>query len=111
MGELTFIERLRRFIEADPDLNPTSLSLRAGLDKTAIRQMLAKSNSPRIETAEKICAAIGTTLTDFMAPDISDRNPVEKRITVITSQLSAEQQLRVLGYAEGLLHNSISSQD
>lgn len=50
-------------------LNMKQLSLKAGLGETAIRDLFqGRSGSARIETGEKIAAALGCTLRDLLAP-------------------------------------------
>ena len=102
MNGKSFTERLRDVINNDPALNPTNLALKAGLDKTSIRQMLSKGASPRVDTAEKICEALGTTLVEFMAPSVGDWTKEERRIALLLSKLTHEQQLQLLGYGEAL---------
>jgi transcriptional regulator with XRE-family HTH domain len=68
MPDRTFAERLRRIIDADPDLTVAGLAVRAGLDNSALRSLLSgKSKNPRLDTAMKVCAALGTTLEDFLS--------------------------------------------
>ena len=64
--------------------------------------MLSKGASPRVDTAEKICEALGTTLVEFMAPSVGDWTKEERRIALLLSKLTHEQQLQLLGYGEAL---------
>lgn len=103
MTKLTFPQRLQRYIEEHPDLTEAGLAQRAGLDKTTIRQMILKNRSPRMVTAQKICAAIGTTVEEFMADGLSEE---ERDIARLVSRLSLRQRRQLLGYGEGLLEGS-----
>lgn len=69
-----FVDTLKWWLENSDDLTPTALARRAGLDKTAVRQMIVMERSPRIDTAMKICAALGVSLDQFFA-----RDPASKR--------------------------------
>lgn len=80
-----FIEKLAARIDGDPDINVTSLAVAAGLDKSTIRQMIANGRNPRIDTARKICAALGTTYERFMQ---EDRTPARAELLSLVDQLS-----------------------
>ena len=100
MTDRTFAERLRQAIEEDPDLTPSGLAIRAGLDNSTVRQLLAgKSNNPRVDTAMKICAALGTTLEEFMG---LERDPLQREIVYLYNQLSEPERRMLLGAAKGL---------
>ena len=64
-----FVDALRWWLDHREGLNPTGLAKAAGLDKTAVRQMIEFDRSPRIDTALKICVALGVTLDQFLARD------------------------------------------
>ncbi len=102
MERLSFPQKLKAAIDADPVLTEAGLAQSAGLDKTTIRQMIAKDRSPRMETAEKICAALGTTVEEFMAVGRSEE---ERSIARLVSQLSVENRRQIVGYGEALLES------
>lgn len=61
-----WIANLQRLMQ-EQDLNPRSLSVKAGLNPTAVRDMLeCRSNSPRYNTVRAIAAALNTTPADLM---------------------------------------------
>ena len=94
-----FLLRLKAAIEADPALNVSNLATKAGLGNSAIRLMLARNNSPRVDTMRKICAALGTTLEEFM----SDAQTAEEReIVRLFAQLPDPLKQELLGYGRGL---------
>jgi transcriptional regulator with XRE-family HTH domain len=100
MTEKTFAQRLRFVIDADPDLTEAGLAVRAGLDNSTIRALLAgKTKHPRVDTAMKICAALGTTIEEFMGLPLT---PEEREINQLVSQLSADERRLLIGYGEGL---------
>lgn len=95
-----FLLRLRARIDSDPDLTESGLAKKAGLSDSAIRQYFAKPNrSPRVGNARKICAALGTTLEEFMS---EAQTPEEKEIVRLTLQLPDHLRRQLLGYAKGL---------
>jgi transcriptional regulator with XRE-family HTH domain len=100
MNNLTFPHRLKAYIEDNPDMTVAGVAQKAGLDKSTIRQMILKNRSPRMETAERICAALGTTVEEFMTEGQSEE---VRNIARLVSQLSVEQRLKLLGYGASLL--------
>tara|TARA_R110002049_G_scaffold20887_1_gene76826 strand:- start:1064 stop:1486 length:423 start_codon:yes stop_codon:yes gene_type:complete len=106
-----FLRRLRRVIDADPDITDAGLAVKAGLDNSAIRRLYSKpDSSPRISTARKICAALGTTLEEFMS---EAQTPEEKEIVRLTLALPDHLRQQLLSYAKGLVDasNSLSRPD
>ena len=100
MSDRTFSERLRQAIDETPGLTPAGLALKAGLNKTTIRKVLdGSSQNPRFDTAMKICAALGTTVEEFMG---SPRDEEERRILRLLSQLSLAERRQLLGYGEAM---------
>ncbi|WP_109468862.1 helix-turn-helix domain-containing protein [Albibacillus kandeliae] len=95
-----FLIRLKERIDSDPNLTAASLSVKAGLSNAAIRHWLnGDSKSPTIESARKVCAALGTTLEEFMS---EARTPEEKEIVRLALQLPAPLLRELLGYGRGL---------
>ena len=98
-----FVTRLARYLDEHPEETPAGLAIRAGLDNSAIRSLLSgRAQGPRLETAMKICAAIGTTIEEFMG---QPRSAEERDILRLLSQLPVELRQRLLGYAEALSDN------
>jgi transcriptional regulator with XRE-family HTH domain len=96
-----FVARLKAKIEADERLTPSGLARKAGIDNSTIRKLISGDNvSPRIATAEKICAAMGTTLRDFMAdpPD-----PLRQEIVDLYNQLEPSERRLLVAAARGML--------
>lgn len=107
MSNRTFAQRLQAIIEADAELTPAGLAKRAGLDNSAIRSLLSgKAKNPRVDTAVKICSALGTTLEEFMADDFPGNSPAAdeeaRHIRNLLSQLTPEERVRLVTYGEGL---------
>ena len=66
----TFKSRLKFYMDLNK-LNPTSLSRKAGLNVTAVRDILKHDGTPnpRIDTFVKICAALGINPIQ-LSPDL-----------------------------------------
>jgi transcriptional regulator with XRE-family HTH domain len=95
-----FVRRLRAEM-ARRDLLPSPLAADAGLDLTVIRGLFShKAKAPNEETMHKICAALGTTLVDFLSDGRTDE---EKEIIRLTAALPAPLRQRLLGYGQSLL--------
>lgn len=96
-----FLTRLKERIDNDPNLTPAGLATKAGLNNAAIRQWFSGNNrSPTISSARKVCAALDTTLEEFMS---EARDPEEKEIVRLVMQLPAPLRQKLLGYGQGLL--------
>ena len=107
MTERTFAQRLKAVIDADPNLTEAGLATKAGLSNSVIRKLLkGDTQNPRVDTAIKICSALGTTLEDFMSGAFHGASgPVDEegqRIRDLVSQLTVEERLRLVTYGEGL---------
>lgn len=96
-----FLVRLKERIDNDPDITAASLSVKAGLSNAAIRHWLnGDSKSPTLESARKICAALGTTLEEFMSEAETSE---EKEIVRLVMQLPEHLRQQLLGYGQALL--------
>lgn len=94
-----FLARLKAAIDADPDLNVSNLAVRAGLGNSTIRLMFRDNKSPRVATMRKICAALGTTLEEFMS---NAQTAEEQEIVRLFAQLPEPLKQQLLGYGRGL---------
>lgn len=104
MPDRTFAERLRERINNDPELTEAGLAVKAGLSDSVIRKLLAgNTKNPRVDTARKICQALGTTLEQFMASPLTDE---EQEIVDLVSQLPDHLRRQLLGYGQALLASS-----
>lgn len=100
MKDRTFAERLKKVIEANPDLTEAGLAVKAGLANSTIRKLLAGSvQNPRVDTAMKICAALGTTVDQFMKPD---QSAAEAEISRLVSLLPEHLRRQILGYTQAV---------
>lgn len=72
-----WVETLRDLMESE-GLNPRSLSLKAGLSPTAVRDMLeGRSRFPRYDTAEALARALGTTPAFLMSNDSAEEHTMD----------------------------------
>lgn len=94
-----FLVRLKAVIDADPDLNVSNLAVKAGLANSTIRTMFRDNKSPRVTTMRKICAALGTTLEEFMS---NAQTEDEKEIVRLFAKLPEPLKQQLLGYGRGL---------
>lgn len=94
-----FLIRLKAMLDAENGLNASSLSVKAGLSNSAIRQMLDKNRSPKVSTMRAICEALGTTLEAFMSNAATEE---EKQIVLLISQLPVHLRRQLLGYGQAL---------
>jgi transcriptional regulator with XRE-family HTH domain len=100
MADRTFAERLRAVINSDPEITEAGLATKAGLSNSVVRKILAgHTQNPRVDTARKICAALGTTLEEFMS---DAQTPVEREIVRLVAQLPEHLRQQLLGYGQGL---------
>lgn len=95
-----FVLKLRAAIDADPELNVSNLAVKAGLSNSSIRLMFKQNRSPRVQTMRKICAALGTTLEEFMSEAETSE---EKEIVRLVMQLPEHLRQQLLGYGQALL--------
>jgi transcriptional regulator with XRE-family HTH domain len=101
MIDRTFAERLRAAIKSDPNLSEAGLATRAGLSNSVVRKILAgHTNNPRVDTAMKICDALGTTIEEFMG---TARSQEERDILRLIGQLPVPMRRQLLGYGQALL--------
>ncbi len=99
-----FLVKLKAVIDADPNLTAAGLSVKAGLGNSAIRAWFAGTNqSPRIESARKVCEALGTTLEEFLSDAQTEE---ERQIVRLVSQLPEDLRRQLIGYGEALAATS-----
>lgn len=94
-----FVDILIQRIESDPGLTEAGLAVRAGLNNSTIRQMIKNRRSPRIDTAMKICRALGETVETFMS---RQGDPVMSELLFHLEQLTSEERALLLAAARGL---------
>ena len=100
MTDRTFAERLRETIDNDDDLTESGLAIKAGLSNATIRKLLAgNTKNPRVDTARKVCAALGISLEEFMSNAHTDE---EHEIVRLALRLPDHLLQQLLGYGKFL---------
>ena len=97
--EEPFLRKLQQVIDDDPSITVASLSVKAGMNNSAIRGWFANRASPRLSNARRVCEALGTTLEEFLS---DARTEEEKEIVRLVSQLPADLRRQLLGYGQAL---------
>ena len=99
-----FLIKLKAVIDSDPQIIAAGLATKAGLNNAAIRQWFnGKHRSPTLASARKVCAALDTTLEEFISEAETED---EKAIVRLTTQLSDDLRRKLLAYGEGLVAGS-----
>ncbi|TDE34149.1 helix-turn-helix domain-containing protein [Antarcticimicrobium sediminis] len=107
MTDRTFAQRLKAILDSRPEITESGLATKAGLSDSVVRKILkGTTKNPRVDTAIKVCAALGTTLEDFMSGAF-EAGPIPadteaQRIRSLLSQLSPRERRLLLTYGEGL---------
>lgn len=94
-----FHAKLEKYLAEHPEWNPANLAVAAGLDNSAIRKMLATRSSPRLDTVEKIAAALGEPVEMFTS-DVEPGGLSE--IQRLFAQLTPEEQATIRTAIEAL---------
>ncbi|WP_320178104.1 helix-turn-helix transcriptional regulator [Roseovarius pacificus] len=107
MTDRTFAQRLKSVMENDPELTEAGLATKAGLSNSVVRKILkGTTQNPRVDTAIKLCAALGTTLEDFMSGAFEagrvEADTEAQHIRALLSQLSPRERRLLITYGEGL---------
>lgn len=76
-------------------LSQKDLAAIAEVGQTTISDIEAGKNSPNVITIEKICQALGITLTEFFAEEIPELEP-ELRLLLDTARKLSPEQLEYL---------------
>lgn len=107
MIDRTFAQRLKAVIEKSETITEAGLATQAGLSNSVVRKIIkGTTQNPRVDTAIKICSALGTTLEDFMSGAFEDgqvsSDQESLRIRHLLSQLSPRERHLLITYGEGL---------
>ncbi|WP_242648730.1 helix-turn-helix domain-containing protein [Anaerobutyricum hallii] len=85
------------------DISKYRLSQLSGISQSSLSRIMTQESLPSLITLEKICAALGVTLSQFFR----EKNPVDltesqKEILKIWDNLSTKEQETVLAMLRGL---------
>lgn len=94
-----FVDILIERLAENPDLTEAGLARKAGLDNSTIRQMIKFRRNPRVDTALKICHALGETVETFM---LQKPDPSMKELLFLLDQLTPAERDLLLAATRGL---------
>lgn len=94
-----FVDILIERLAENPELTEAGLARKAGLDNSTVRQMIKFRRNPRVDTAMKICHALGETVETFM---LQKRDPAMKELLFLLEQLTPEERGLLLAATRGL---------
>lgn len=107
--EHPFVVKLRMAVERDAELTPTGLARRAGLNARAIHDLLGgRAAVPRLDTAEAICRALGTTLSQFTSNEEAEEDQIgkleddEKKLLNMYQRLTDDEKAEALRFVRSL---------
>ena len=83
------------------DISKYRLSQLSGISQSSLGRIMAQENLPSLITLEKICAALGVTLSQFFQEGNSE-NLTEKQKEVLWNDLNANEQETVMSMLRGL---------
>jgi len=106
-----WVRNLRTLME-EQDYNPRSLSLKAGLNATAVRDMLeGRSRFPRYDTAKALAEALGTTPALLMSDnDVAGADAMKSLVFGQDMELLTEIIARLKEVTDEL-HHKLSARD
>lgn len=86
---------------------PRAIALAAGLNHTAIRDILTgKTNSPRADTLERLAAAMNVPLATLTRGE----QPLDSGLAELLGQLTEAERLKAEGYIRALLDSRPAKQ-
>jgi transcriptional regulator with XRE-family HTH domain len=105
-----WVSNLRRLM-AEQGLNPRSLSLKAGLNATAVRDMLeGRSRFPRYDTTKALATALNTTPAQLMSDEAATTDTSKNSISGNDLELLTEIITRLQEVASEL-NRTLSPRD
>ena len=85
------------------DISKYRLSQLSGISQSSLTRIMAQENLPSLITLEKICTALGMTLSQFFQEGNSENLTEEqKEVLKIWNDLSTNEQETVLSMLRGL---------
>ncbi len=83
------LERIQELLK-ERDWSMYQLSQRAGIPQSTLSNLFIRYNAPTIPTLEKICSALGITLSEFFRDTSSAPSSDDERILDKWHKLSSE---------------------
>ena len=85
------------------DISKYRLSQLSGISQSSLGRIMAQENLPSLITLEKICAALGVTLSQFFQEGNSENlTEKQKEVLGIWNDLNANEQETVMSMLRGL---------
>ena len=85
------------------DISKYRLSQLSGISQSSLGRIMAQENLPSLITLEKICAALGVTLSQFFQEGNSENlTEKQKEVLGIWNDLSTNEQETVMSMLRGL---------
>ena len=85
------------------DISKYRLSQLSGISQSSLGRIMAQENLPSLITLEKICTALGVTLSQFFQEDNSENlTEKQKEVLGIWNNLSTNEQETVMSMLRGL---------
>ena len=85
------------------DISKYRLSQLSGISQSSLGRIMAQENLPSLITLEKICAALGVTLSQFFQEGNSENlTEKQKEVLRIWNNLSTNEQETVMSMLRGL---------
>lgn len=94
-----FVDILIERLAENPSLTEAGLARKAGLDNSTVRQMIKFRRNPRVDTAMKICKALGETVETFM---LQTRDPAMRELLFLLEQLTPSERDLLLAATRGI---------
>ena len=92
------------------DISKYRLSQLSGISQSSLGRIMAQENLPSLITLEKICVALGVTLSQFFQEDNSENlTEKQKEVLGIWNDLSTNKQETVMSMLRGLRKKENSS--
>lgn len=102
-------ERLERLM-TERAISRKALSARAGLNETAVRDIMERNGNPTLKTLQKLATALGVD-TSTLISDLTDLTEDEAELLRKFRALSATQKAIVAGVAENMVPESKREED
>ena len=85
------------------DISKYRLSQLSGISQSSLGRSMAQENLPSLITLEKICTALGVTLSQFFQEDnLENLTEKQKEVLGIWNNLSTNEQEKVMSMLRGL---------
>ncbi|MBQ8840003.1 MAG: helix-turn-helix transcriptional regulator [Clostridia bacterium] len=95
------LARIRELL-VERGMSMYQLSKKAGIPQSTLSNLFIRYNAPTIPTLEKICEALGITMSEFFKRDEDDNGNDEKKLISEYHKLSQESRLQLIALLESI---------